>query len=354
MPLSLEKLENVLKKNGILRKETFSAGGAIRYIAIVLPNGHDALLSIPDTYTFPSPPDSYTMTPLQLSSQADVIEEYDTYDEFELEGKYGDTHDLGDGDVPIETNLERNYKRTISVNELTDARRRTLGGMTRMLNRLRYSLQHVRYELSLLHGDIFCQTEGDLQTPHRMFTIPRYPDTERYRIIVTINLELMFEHSSVLLRHVETIKKGLLQIMSRNRQSNMAFIQQIAKRQNLRNVILRVNQSLQHTQSTVDELMKLLGQAVTDEDAAARQVKHAIHTKSEGVTSDAQRVHAIQRAKKELEELRTAKLSILDAIIDASIERDHLVLVADKTLFDNAVMMRGVSENFKVLIKATQ
>ena len=159
MPLSINKLEKILSKKGLLPKKYFIMHGLCVYIEVLsISNADSFMLYIPSKYEIVIPETNnnvYKIRYIDVSQDGNVTGDYaGEPDNFELEKEYDEVDmdfstDNFRGEDMAEY-LEEHYKHSVSLKDNTKDDTKHLREIFRQLHRLRFCVQSISYKLCIL------------------------------------------------------------------------------------------------------------------------------------------------------------------------------------------------------------
>ena len=365
MPLSIEKLNELLDKKGFISRKYYIEGGYCRFIEILSIHTIDSyLLHIPARYNFePRVSDRhnvYKIKALSMIKPDSVEHKYagkldqtkiaSNYNEIELPSQY--PHQMKDIDsIDMESQLTQQYRRPIILKDVEDRDNLTLQCIFRQLKRLQYCVQFLKYRFGIVYRDYLAvlNTDDTIQC----FKIRNFPDTDHRNLYITIDLEVFYENSKVLLDDLEQLQNGIRGVLDKNQEVQSKHLDTMLIQQQH---IIKVLSSLQHKKiflrielQKYKELFKTIEETINNLMGEINEINQYI-SQSSGKTQEQyiKRKHAIYM---KLTQLYTKKEEAAHAIIHNPKYEHHLSLNIDRILFDNNVMLDKIFKNVSQLSK---
>ena len=151
MPLSANKLEDLLNSKGMASRAFYSIHGACVYIEVeCLATSDIFMMYIPSKYEISAPTGAtvYTMDYMDIGEDGYIPSDYGgqpsdialekTYDEIDID----DSNDKGN----IVEHLEEHYNRPLSLKDVSSSDITELRDVFRQLRRLKFCVQSVKYK----------------------------------------------------------------------------------------------------------------------------------------------------------------------------------------------------------------
>ena len=363
MPLSIDKLNQLLEKKGFTCRHYYIVNGCCKFIDILSINTIDSyLLHIPEKYNFePRTSDQHLVSkikPIQISNSNSIEQKYttgadnnkisDSYDEIELKSQY--PHQIKEfNDIDMEANLIVQYKRPIILKDVAEEDNAILQCIFRQLTRLRFCVQFLKYKFSILYRDylVTLNSKGVIEC----FKIKTYNVTNERHLYITIDLEVFYENSKILLEDLEDLQNGVRAVLDKNQQVQTKNLEvMLSKQQDLLKILddftnrkqkirfelqrfkelfLTVEKSIENYVQKINELNVLISQNTGKKQDDMIKLKHNIYIK--------------------LTQLYGKKEEIAKSIIYYRKNEYHISLNIDRILFDNNVMLDRIFKNLHQL-----
>lgn len=361
MTFSIDKLCKILSLKGFLCKQFYKLNDRCSFIEITsLQNGNVFMLYIPSKFYFNV--DQYQHYKLKYihldkNDKDEMFKEYvgnpdldkleQDYGSIDLESEYS-KKDVGG----IETQLEERYKRTINLKDIDNLDNLDIKCIIRQLRRLKYCVQNIRYKLCIKYKKYICVIRNEERID--CFYIRKYQQNNQNRqIMVTMNLDLLYENLEILDNDIVQINNGLNKILNNNHLSHAKSFQNMMekksdvvniteqlykKKEEIQKYIINFNNLLNNTNYKYKNLFEKL-----------QEIRNKKNTTRLDVNSDMKFSREIQHVSKELENTEKVKQDILSQILNLNNQYQNLSLMTDKILFDNTVMLDKILKNLNVL-----
>ena len=169
MTLSTAKLEKLLSLKGFIPNKYFVMHGICMYIEIIsITNADIFLLYIPSKYKFTVKKDRNVFKVKYVDIDGNENNTADDFagelDEYSVENTY---REIDVGMIPksngdnIAPHLEENYKRAITLKDISSDDSREIKDIVRQLKRLRFCVQNVKYKISIVYKNYICSIKRD-------------------------------------------------------------------------------------------------------------------------------------------------------------------------------------------------
>ena len=361
MPLSFNKLEKLLSGRGLLPKKYFTIHGLIVYIEVLsISNADCFMLYIPSKYD------------IELSGGNDVykMKYIDVTEDGHIPGDYAgepDAVDLGkdyDGDIDlspgtshpdIQGHLEEKYNHPVSLKSGKDSESVQLREVFRQLRRLKLCTQNIKYKLAIAFGNYLCCIRRD--DTYECFAIQGTPLGSDRRLMVTIDLETLYEKIDTIFIDIKTVKDGVCRVLEKNQDKHVRNIQRLLDQKiKLMTFSDAMNEKKLKCSRALEKLEKLLA----DLDLAEKKNMTKLIDAEEkclgqaslkGVHVDIERSNQISRFENEMSRINSIKQELIRNILIARTRHENITLCADNIVFDNIVMIDAVLKNFVKLSK---
>src|SRR3990167_11399650 len=218
MPLSLDKLKDFLVSKGFIPNTLFILDNLVFYIELVsISDATKFLLYIPSKYEFVADKSSqsYKIKYIDLEGKESITEEYAGSPE-DISTVYGNTNInvSPDKSEKIEDHLEDNYKRPISLSDISPEDTVDIKAIYRQVRRLKYCVQNIKYKAGILFKNYICAIRRDDSID--CFYIKHYDRRDTDQLFVITDLEILYEKSEKLLSDVKVVRDSILNILNNN------------------------------------------------------------------------------------------------------------------------------------------
>lgn len=363
MPLSLYKLEQFLIVKGLIATKIFTIDRRCVYIEILsVSNADTFLLYIPSKYKIKIENDKksnlYKLDYLEFEDIDKIENIADNYageqDTDTLENTYKEIDIKLSPGGNMSKHLEDNYKREIILKEIATNDSKEIKDIIRQLKRFKFCIQNVKYKIAILYKNYLCTIKRDDSI--ECFTIKRFNSKNTKKLYITVDLETFYEKMETLIFNMETVKKGLYNILDKNHFKNIDIFQKLIEEKNhiieLSDTIY--NKKLEY-EKYMEETTQMLEKINTSEKTVLENIFQTNETYNKdlykGLHNDIEKSQLLSKYNKDLTEIQNTKEDIVKTIFKLKTKREDIMLNVDKIMFDNNVMTECVLRNFEELKK---
>lgn len=355
MPLSTSKLEKLLSLKGFVPTRYFVMHSVIVYMEIVSITDADTfLLYIPSKYKFAAQKGSNVFKVKYVDIDERDENTADDYagepDEYSVENTYREIDVNMSPTVKghnIAPHLEENYKRSITLKDISSEDSKELKDIFRQLKRLRFCVQNVKYKISILYKHYLCAIKRDDSI--ECFAIKKFRGKNYKKLFVTADLELLYEKMDSLLLNMGTIRKGLYHILDKNHYTHSRTLQRLLEE---KSNILEFSDNAHAKKMEYEKFLKEANDMLVSINKSEKNILEQIYELNEkysntkGLHGDIEKSHANAKLDTELTEIQKIKEDVVKTIFELKIKREDTMLTVDKIMFDNSVMLDAVLRNF--------
>jgi hypothetical protein len=354
MPLSLAKLEKLLVDKGFVVMNYFELDGSCFYILLFAIKTADIfLMYIPSKYTFSitNETNSYKIKYIDIDNSDNVPDEYAVKQEdVDIEDIYGNTNiELSLEKKNMEEELENNYKRPISLRDISGNDTLTLKAINRQLRRFKYCVQNIKYKLAVLYKNYICAIRRDDSID--FFSIKNYPRNDAKKLVIIIDLETFYETNENLLEDIQTVRESIYKLLEKNQETQVKIISKILEK---KRDIITMPQELERKKNMYNKMTRELFIMLNTITEAEDKINYKIESldqkyKDPNLQNDISKAHEKDQLDKEIDKINTIKSEIGKNILALREKRENKILSIDKLSFDNAVMLDVILKNFSKL-----
>lgn len=362
MPISLQKLENFLKSNGLIPKKFFLYKTHCIYIEILcISNAEIFLLYIPSKYKLDilNHENTYKINYLEIDEEGNIPFDYaGEPDDFEMEKNYDDV-DINSNNYKngeIQQFLEENYNKTVSLKDINRQDTKNLRDVFRQLKRLKFCVQSIKYKLALVYKNFLCciKRNDDLEC----LIVQNYSYKDKRKLIVTLDLESLYSNILTVSFDIKTVKEAIYKVFNKNQRKNIKNLTNILEHRDKLSIYSdTIYQQKEEQTNYINELEELLEKVQIIESKILEKLVNIDKKYSDpglvGMHSDIQKSHIISKHETELEKINNTKQNIIKEILEIKSIQENLMLTVDKITFDNTVMIDCINNNFNKLSEFT-
>lgn len=363
MALSVNKLAKLLQSKEFLIKNIYSIGDVCVYIEFIhINSGENLFLYIPSKYEIASS-EEYNESKLhylEVDEYGNVAKDYtDDIDNEELAEKY-DEIELDDSmdmtkEEDVEEHLTKKYKCPVSLKESNKEDINEIREIFRQLQRLKYCVKDTGYKLCILYKYYLCCLKRD--ESYECYSVENMNINNKRRIIVSIDLETMYDKMNNMGKDIVNIRKGIYKVLDRNQRRHVKSLQQMMEyKANFSLLSTEVMNEKEKYNNYLDKLDSMLVRVVNSEN---NKLEEIVNIKSKyrdegGVKTlhnDIEKGNLLGLKDRELHSIRETKQEIISNIMVVKSRLESLSLKIDQICFDNIVMLDKIIKNFEYIRK---
>jgi len=362
MPLSVHKLEKLLSCKGFVTTKYYTMHKMIIYVEIVSVSDADTfLMYIPSKYNISveKAPGAYKLKYIDIESSDNATEEFaGNPDDIDLEQKYEevnvDTSPQRKGEDTIESHLEDNYKRDITLKDISTDDAKEIKDIYRQLKRLRLCVQSVKYKIAIIYKKYMCAIKRDDSL--ECYSIKHYPGRNKRKLYITVDLELFYEKMDSLGSNMKTIKRELYHILDKNQLSHTRTLKKLLEEKSeiIKFADIAYNKK-QDYDKYIKELDTLLETLNYSEKEKLREISMMEDQNNElgvkGLHGDIEKSKKISKLNDDINQIAKVRQDVVKNIFELNENKENTMLIVDKIMFDNTVMLEKVLRNFTELSK---
>jgi len=363
MGLSVNKLAKLLKSKEFLIKNIYSISDLCVYVEILhINSGENLFLYIPSKYEIASS-EEYNVSRLhylEVDEYGNVAKDYtDDIDNEELAEKYDeieldDSNDISK-EEDVEEYLTKNYKCPVSLKESNKEDINEIKEIFRQLQRLKYCVKNTGYKLCILYKYYLCCLKRD--ESYECYSVENMNINNRRRIVVSIDLETMYDKMNNMGKDIVNIRKGIYKVLDKNQRRHVDSLQKMMEyKANFSLLSTEVMNEKEKYNNYLYKLDSMLLRVVNSENNMLEDiVKINNKYRDEGgiktLHNDIEKSNLMGMKERELHNIRETKQEIISNIILVKSKLESLSLKIDQICFDNIVMMDKIIKNFEYIRK---
>lgn len=354
MPLSINKLQNLLEDMGFIANKYFVMDGTCFFIEVFSAKTTDIFfLYIPSKYNFEmsSGQNVYKIKYINMNESDHLPDEYaGTPDNVDIEAVYGDVDiQLSPDKHKIAEQLENNYNHPISIRDISQDDIVTLKAMYRQMKRLRFCTQNIKYKLAVTYKNYICSIRRDDSID--CFWIKHFPRNPCKQLLVVSDLEMVYEKNERINSDMKHVRDGVYKVLQKNQGMYSRVIDKMLEN---REEIAKISVKAQRKKEQYDILENKLKQMFhimisAEKKQLEKQEQYSKENNNTGLQADISRVHQLSQVDRELDKILRVKSDIVKLLLQLREKRGTVVLSMDKIMFDNTVMFDCMIKNFAKL-----
>jgi len=359
MALSFNKLEKLLTRKGLIPKKFFIMHGFIVYIEVLsIENADSFMLYIPSKYEIAIGlgDDVFKVKYIDITEDGHIPGDYaGEPDNFDLDKEYDcDDIDLSPGlrsKGNLADHLEEKYNHPVSLkdnNKSDDIKQ--LREVFRQLRRLKFCTQSLKYKIAITFNNYLCCIRRD--DTYECFFIHSFGGSSDKRLMVTIDLETLYEKIDSVSIDIKTIREGIYRVLDKNQGKH---IQNIHKLLEQKTVLTKFSNIVLRKKEQYSTYLKSLEQLLIDLTRAEKKIidklleiedKYSGQASLKGLHSDIEKTHQIGKYETELSRINSIKQELIRNILIVKSKHENLSLRVDNIVFDNIIMIDAILKNF--------
>ena len=357
MSLSVNKLDNMLVSKGLIPKKYFAMKQSCVYIEVLILETADSfLLYIPSKYDvlLKDGTDVYNMDYLEIAEDGNVTDDFaGEPDNFELEKQY-DGVDLAidptNKTKDLASALEESYNHPVALKDVTNKDKSKIKEIFRQLRRLKFCVQGIRYKLCILYKNFMCCIRRD--DTFEGFTISGHPGVPSMRLLVTLDLENLYEKLDSVAVDVTTVREGVCNVLDKTHHKHTT---NLTKMLSQKDVLTNSADMVTTKKARYSVYLARLGTMLTainiteagQLDKLARIEEHyKVDVSVKGLHSDIERSHQMAKINSEIDKVNAVKEEVVRTIVTVKRGLENLSLEVDRICFDNTIMIDAIIKNF--------
>lgn len=352
MPLSMNKLQELLLNKGFVASKFFIMDGDCFFIELFSLNSADVfLLYIPSKYTFNMEPgnNAYKIKYIDMNSTDNITDEYaGAPDNMDVAAVYDAGIQLSPGSDKIAEHLEDNYKQQISLKDISKEDTEHLKGIYRQMKRLRYCVQNLKYKIGVVYKNYMCVIRRDdsIDCIH----VKHYPRHNFKRLMIIMDLEMFYEKNENVLTDIDSVRNGIYHVLQKNQGSHTRLINKLMEnKKDIDSITTQSEVKKKQYDQLSAKLQRMFEIMIKSEKDVMEKIFQLEKHANKGLQSDISRVHQKTQYEKELEKINVVKGEVVKALLQVREKRETAFLSIDKIMFDNTVMFDSMIKNFGML-----
>lgn len=342
MPLSTDKLQDLITNKGFIPKTFFVMDGSCFYIELFcIKTAELFFLYIPSKYNF-------------IMKSGDNTYKIKYINETELEnGDFDQGHDsyknnhiqLSPDKEKFEEHLEDNYKHGISLKDISSNDTYILQVIYKQIKRLKYSVENLKYKLGIIYKNYIVSIRRD--NTISCISIKNFPRNDSKRLVVISDLENFYSKNEKIGEDIKVVKNSIYSILNKNQGMNaQVLLKMLDNKKEIANIPLRTeSKHLEYIETIgkTEDMLQIMGEA---EKKLLKESEDLDSDSFSGLHTDIAKAHQKARIEKELNKMMSIKEEIAKTAMDLRLKCDNSILSVDCILFENNVIWEKMVKNF--------
>lgn len=292
---------------------------------------------------------------IELDSKDSIPASYATEpDASDIQDNYNIDIQLSDdtNNENLEKKLSENYNKQIALNNSDKDDITNLNDIFRQLKRFMYSVQNIKYKLSIFYKNYLCSITKDDELD--CFSIMNFPVKDERKLYVYIDLKTLYTKMENVVDDIKILKHSIYKILDQNQLKHSKILNDLMEQKNTilecSSIIFNKKENFDKYISEFESLLLKINESEKILLDKVYSIKNKINDYGlKGLQDDIEKSHLISKYEAELSELNKTKKEIIHNILNIKSQKENITLKMDKILFDNAVMINEISKNFSRL-----
>ena len=351
MGLSIEKLERILSELGCYPLTYYYYRDYLRYVECIYEKTKDLfLLFVTDDYKFKIETNEKTIR-LKRIRDNDVKEIMEKYtkeeDKLETSKIYGaqiSVMNTDDKPKVIEENLEESYNINLDLQSNTNERF-SIQEIKRQCRRLSMAIEGTKYRLCVISNNymVIPRKEDDV-----IFELKHVQKSKARKIYVIIDIETILSEIKIL-DSINKIYDGFVEILGKNIIMNKKKLEEFKNSDISTENVIEIVDKINRYSSYIQEFNDILTHKEDEEQAVQEKITALRNKPKYGVNQDIKDAPMMLELDEKLLKIRTEKKGHIEQIIELKRKQRNNVLVLDKILFDNIMLLSTIKYNLSEL-----
>lgn len=350
MPLSIQKLDELLESKDLIPIRYFVLDGTCFYVVVYNRDfGEDFFMYIPSKYEFhlsPNNETSFKIKYIDLEKSDNIADEFGQAQNEVVAEAYDEIHISPDQRGNLREQLEEDYQKKISLNDITDEDIKEIKAIYRQVKRLRYSTKDIRYKTGITFKNYICAVRRDDSVD--CFAIENFDRRSTRQLRIIVDLETFYEKGERIVPDMIKVRNSIYSILSQNQTRHSRRMNSILdNRDKIRKIIDIAMVKREHYDRQLTRLRKMLDAVSASEKTKFSQLR-SLEKKN---LSDNQLSANRLALQEELERLSLDRENIVSTLARMAEKKSNVILSIDKVTFDNTIMGDSMMKNFEILQK---
>ena len=239
-------------------------------------------------------------------------------------------------------NLQENYKREIVLSDIEKEDADNVRDIVRQLERVFFSVKNTEYKVAILYRKYMCVIKRDESIECYISTSPLVSNQTDRRLYINVDLELLYKKmNDSLLLNIKDMRYGIMRILNKNYSSHERKLRSLLENGDM--LLDRTRKAHDMKEKYDSYLQNLQNILKTNNESENRVINKMKNNNSRGPVG--------RGLVKELSAIQKTKEDIFSTIDELNAKRETSVLLLDKIMFDNVVMLDAILRNNRELKK---
>lgn len=353
MTLSISKLQELLYKKGFNIKNYFTINNVCIYIEVHSTiSGDNFFIYIPSKYVFKLYQDSNVFE----ISYIDIDEKYLNSIETKEKNIYQNLETFlipdRENDHNIDDYLESNYNKPIDIEQLSNENIYDCNHIYKQIKRLRNCVKNTKYDIGILYKNFLVSIRhNDIE----FYYIKNMMKISSKKLFIIVNLEIIYNRGESLEQDINTIRKGIYNIISNNFNLHSIHIRKLLENKEYMptitdNLQLKKIECEQHI-TKFEKLLKKLNKSERKIYTKIDRVETQYNYKNKNLYTDIEKTQIKNKYIQDLNDIKIIKEEIVYNLLELKERLDNILLTVDNVLFENIITLEKFNNNFKRMEK---
>jgi hypothetical protein len=326
------------------------------YLEVIgIKNANTFLVYIPSKYNIKAKDreNTFEISYINVNDDGTIVGEYaNDPDDFDVENTYDNITIEDNKDINMVDRLEEKYKSQLNIKE--KGNNKEILDIFRQLRRLRFCVQCIGYKICIMYKNYMCCISRD--DKFEGYKIKEHSRDIIRRLIITTDLETLYERSSNIDSDLHMVQTGIHKILDRNQNTQANILKEML---DIKNDIISTSNIVYYKKKQYSvyliqfrDLLYRLNNAekIIVEKILVFNEKYDM-SDSKGLHSDMEHSRILSELEDKINNINSIKQDIIHNILEIQNKRDNISLTVDKIMFDNSVMLDTIYRNFDSLRK---
>lgn len=356
MPLSLDKLEQILESKNFIIKKLFVIKSEVIFIEILnIVSADSCLIYIPSKYTiYEDERDGiYDIEQMEMDFEGNIAEKYSEQPSiFDLENTYQEINLESSKDDNMETYLEEKYNYPIDFKDVIAKDLSQIRENFRQLKRLKFTVQNINYKLAIISKNYICTIKRDNSLDG--FIIKNHEKNIDKQLLVYIDLESLYSKFDTLTEDIKVVKENITNILDINQNKHIQNLKKMVEKTVYLSTISQKihNKKLEYKNQLIqlDKLFQKLSEYENTLSEKMLEISNKYsYRNNKSVHDDIQKAQELSVYNNKLRKVGDLKQELVKTTISIKENYEKLTLKVDSVFFDSSIMINTIIKNVTLL-----
>ena len=313
------------------------------------------MIEVPEDYSFDTPSNCYE---LEVIDEEEFVEE----GEDTVAMEYGGNPDPLDTEkhytsISVENQLDDNqdpedlkerYRRNIKLKDLIDEDRLLINCMNRQLERLYYCIENSDYKLLLMCKKYMSIYNGSEFICYKIRNYRDYSDKRQY--FFSTSMKPLLKESNIVENNFLQLTKGVQSIIEKNHSIHSKNLKTIIEKNiQIDHICEKIGVYKQKIKAVIDAYRQIFNKLREAEQKILNMMQEeSVKIPGQSIGEEMKRNQGKYKHLENINKIRVYRGKIQEILTGIKKRYDHIILLSDKILFDNIVMINRIFKNFDI------